>query len=333
MKDNKKESETSIMDKDQVCEESHSGTDVELVKKQLDLDSLPDLITESDHILNNTVSKSENNTSEIMSVTGSCINKVLHLNQGQKSLVIENKLCDGDIDSNITSEICNIQTRYNIENEDPISVGNKPEKINNKLPEQDSGYLTTPLNSSEEESNGTTLTHEENTAAVSAISQCVDNKNCDLVGEELENCSNEAVKEAKPDKSCDKNENEQSLEEKSMDEPEETESKTCTNESTDISMQHNEGTVTPKSNSDSCTKRKRTPKLASIAEQLPAPSLGGGSDSFIDLSDNEKEDSTPKPPSGVQKLLERLIQHSHSSKRSSRKSKDVEIRYDISHII
>ena len=139
-------------------------------------------------------------------------------------------------------------------------------KNTNDKPEQDSGYLSVPCNTSEEDSSS-------------------------------DSAGNKAGCEEQPNNNL-------------------------TNKSPDATPDSDTIATLPEMITESNTflhKTQLTPKLANLSVTQEKPSLSGSPNSFIDFDDSS---STPLP-TGISLLMNRLVKH---SKSATRKSKKVEVR-------
>ena len=194
-------------------------------------------------------------------------------------------------DENCTMEITeNAETVHSEKSDEP-----------KKVPEQDSGYLTTPGVSSEEENSS-------------------EPSNADIV----DNTKNLGSGKSSSDMAEQSAENENTNSERNSDD--------CQN----VELVHDdkEEPQCVKSN-ETESQSQALPKSKSVKKVLHTglsqglstlgvgvqPTLSGGPDWMIDLDDDHPP---TKKPSGVTKLMERLLKH--STKRSGKKGQDVELR-------
>ena len=90
--------------------------------------------------------------------------------------------------------------------------------------------------------------------------------------------------------------------------------------------ENKEGAVTPNQTVSSESNTPLTPKLAELDVKSKAPRLSGGAEDFIDFDHEDNSSDTPMNSTGVEKLMERFMKHSHNKKKG--KGKDIEIRYE-----
>ena len=284
------------------CSKTAANTEVEQVKKQLDLDDLPDLVIEKS-------SACVEDPVMLVASSGKTVKAPRLDALSQKDLPMDNKMTDEvrEIASDNAPNDCNDMNLGDINQESGV----QSLKASDKVPEQDSGYLTTPLNSSEEESTGS---HSESGDSQDKTGSCLPSTN---MGDSEVNMIS---KDNSNDATVHINKIKGSEELKIANEDIET-----VKEVADEKTNYNSGMTTPGSNSEGCVKPKqrKTPVLSSTA--LPAPRLSGNPDSFIVLDDdNDGAEALDKSKAGLKTLMERLMKH--SAKRPHRKAKDVEIR-------
>ena len=182
-----------------------------------------------------------------------------------------------------TDESCTLNTENN------VCVNSKKSDQDKKVPEQDSGYLTTPGISSEEDNssepnNGKTTENPSN--------QDGENNGSDMKSDESEDISLAL---------------------------EDSEESKCENKvKTDI--KHLEKSEKSSPLTKKLLHSGLSQELGALGVASITPTLSGGPDWMIDLDD----DPPSKKPSGVTKLMERLMQH--STKKHGRKGQDVELR-------
>ena len=171
---------------------------------------------------------------------------------------------------------------------DNVCVNIKKSDQDKKVPEQDSGYLTTPGISSEEDNssepnNGKTAENPNN--------QDSENNSSDIKSKDSEDISL-ALEDSEESKCDDKVKTDTENDEKAQ----------------------------KSSSSKKLLHSGLSQELGALGVTSITPTLSGGPDWMIDLDD----DPPSKKPSGVTKLMERLMKH--STKKHGRKGQDVELR-------
>ena len=183
------------------------------------------------------------------------------------------------------------------------------------LPEQDSGYLTAPTVSSEEENTSESGTHDAKhgkgdltlDGASKEVVDCSSEKSVQAQ-KESETVTEHEVLEQCTDEVSDKNEALIASHNKTL------------QEDKDILSTNNQ--TSGSANVESDKKLSVKSKLAALRISTAKPTLHAGPEFIIDL---DSETSTPKPLSaGVSKLMERLMKQ--SSKKKKRRSKELEMR-------
>lgn len=177
------------------------------------------------------------------------------------------------------------------------------------LPEQDSGYLTAPTISSEEENTSESKCEKghisldvggkmDGDSSLKILLESQNESESTIQHEVSEQCT-EGVSD-KNDTSVDSDRTLQEDQDNSLSDKQVADSKKA----------------------DSNKKLSIKSKLAALRISSVKPTIGAGSEFVIDL---DADTSTPKPMSaGVSKLMERLMKH--SSKKKKRRSKELEMR-------
>ena len=194
---------------------------------------------------------------------------------------------------NKADENCTLDTSVN------VCANSKKSDQDKKVPEQDSGYLTTPGISSEEENSSEP--NNENTA---------------------ENPTNLDCEKNSPDIKLDhgviESQSNMDTEDISLVLEDGEESK-CGN-GVNIEAKNKEKSPKSSSSAKKLLHSGLSQELGALGVASITPTLSGGPDWMIDLDD----DPPAKKPSGVTKLMERLMKH--STKKHGRKGQDVELR-------
>ena len=193
-------------------------------------------------------------------------------------------------------EKCNMEI-----SENSVVVNSDKNDKAKKVPEQDSGYLTTPGVSSEEENsseppNNGIVDSENNTGLEQSASESKRSNTDEKAHSETDNSDDSGNVALRLD---------------------DEESKTNETESQSKTLS--------KAKPSSAMKALHTglsQGLSSLGVAEVTPTLSGGPDWMIDLDDDHPP---TKKPSGVTKLMERLMKH--STKRHTKKGQDVELRY------
>ena len=171
-----------------------------------------------------------------------------------------------------------------------------------KVPEQDSGYLTTPGVSSEEENSS-------------------EPSNTDIV----DNTKNLGTEKSSSDMAEQSAENENTNSHRNSDDSQNVQLRHDDNEESQCvksneTESHSQALLKSKSSVKKVLHTGLSQGLSTLGVGVQ-PTLSGGPDWMIDLDDDHPP---TKKPSGVTKLMERLLKH--STKRHGKKGQDVELR-------
>ena len=194
--------------------------------------------------------------------------------------------------SKTEKESCNLNT---VENTTTCPNDSQKTDKDKKVPEQDSGYLTTPGISSEEENSSEPNNENTDDSSVNINSQD------DKKSEKLDNF------EVKT----------QSIDSDStvVTVTDSTESKSEGNDTCELENQESS-----KESSRKVAHSGLSQELGALGVAGITPTLSGGPDWMIDLDDGPPV----KKPTGVTKLMERLMKH--STKKHGKKGQDIELR-------